>query len=449
ALSACLAGEIPRALAQNDYEGARQAAERFAEMFGPDHFYLELQDHGIPLQSQVNQGVLRLAAETGLPLVATNDAHYLRKEDAKLQDVLLCIQTGKTVDEPGRMRFETQEFYLKSEQQMRELFPNLPEAFENTARIAARCNVEFTFGQYHLPHFEVPEGYTSWSYFELLCNRGFSERYPEGNAAYRRQLDYEMQTIRKMGYVDYFLIVSDFVAFAKRAKIPVGPGRGSAAGSIVSYCLYITDIDPVKYGLVFERFLNPERVSMPDIDMDFCAVRRQEVIDYVMQKYGADHVAQIVTFGTMAARGAIRDVGRAMNFTFAETDVVAKLVPTTLHITLDEALRVSAKLRQMYDSDERVRQLLDMARALEGMPRNTSTHAAGVVITALPVYDYVPLARNDETIVTQYTMTTLEELGLLKMDFLGLRNLTIIEDAEQEIHKTEPDFSAADAPEDD
>lgn len=314
ALSACLAGEIPRALAQNDYEGARQAAERFAEMFGPDHFYLELQDHGIPLQSQVNQGVLRLAAETGLPLVATNDAHYLRKEDAKLQDVLLCIQTGKTVDEPGRMRFETQEFYLKSEQQMRELFPNLPEAFENTARIAARCNVEFTFGQYHLPHFEVPEGYTSWSYFELLCNRGFSERYPEGNAAYRRQLDYEMQTIRKMGYVDYFLIVSDFVAFAKRAKIPVGPGRGSAAGSIVSYCLYITDIDPVKYGLVFERFLNPERVSMPDIDMDFCAVRRQEVIDYVMQKYGADHVAQIVTFGTMAARGAIRDVGRAMNF---------------------------------------------------------------------------------------------------------------------------------------
>lgn len=449
ALSACLAGEIPRALAQNDYEGAKQAAERFSQMFGPDHFYLELQDHGIPLQNQVNQGVLRLAAETGLPLVITNDAHYLRKEDAKLQDVLLCIQMGKTVDDQDRMRFETQEFYLKSEEEMHALFPNLPEALENTARIAERCNVEFTFGKYHLPHFEVPEGYTSWSYFEMLCNKGFSERYPNAPERYRKQLDYEMETIRKMGYVDYFLIVSDFVAFAKSAKIPVGPGRGSAAGSIVSYCLHITDIDPAKYSLVFERFLNPERVSMPDIDMDFCAVRRQEVIDYVMQKYGADHVAQIVTFGTMAARGAIRDVGRAMNFTFAETDVVAKLVPTTLHITLDEALRVSSKLRQMYESDERVQQLIDMARALEGMPRNTSTHAAGVVITALPVYDYVPLARNDETIVTQYTMTTLEELGLLKMDFLGLRNLTIIEDAEREIHKTEPDFSAADAPEDD
>ena len=274
ALSACLAGEIPRALAQNDYEGARQAAERFSQMFGPDHFYLELQDHGIPLQNQVNQGVLRLAAETGLPLVITNDAHYLRKEDAKLQDVLLCIQMGKTVDDQDRMRFETQEFYLKSEDEMRALFPNLPEALENTARIAERCNVEFTFGKYHLPHFEVPEGYTSWSYFEMLCNKGFSERYPEAPAQYRKQLDYEMETIRKMGYVDYFLIVSDFVAFAKSAKIPVGPGRGSAAGSIVSYCLHITDIDPAKYSLVFERFLNPERVSMPDIDMDFCAVPR-------------------------------------------------------------------------------------------------------------------------------------------------------------------------------
>ncbi len=448
-LSACLAGEVPRLLAANDYEGAKAAALRFSAMFGPDNFYLELQDHGIELQNQVNQGILRLARETGLPLVVTNDAHYLRKEEAVLQDVLMCIQMGKTVDDPDRMRFETTEFYLKSEDEMRALFPNLEEALENTARIAERCNVEFEFGHYHLPEFHVPEGYTNWTYFEELCWEGFAERYPDAPEKDRMQLDYEMKMIRKMGYVDYFLIVSDFVAFARRAKIPVGPGRGSAAGSLVSYCLHITDIDPAKYSLVFERFLNPERVSMPDIDMDFCAIRRPEVIEYVMQKYGADHVAQIVTFGTMAARGAIRDVGRALNFTYAETDVVAKLVPTTLHITLDEALRVSPQLKEMYDGDERVKKLIDTARALEGMPRNTSTHAAGVVITARPVYDYVPLARNDDTIVTQYTMTTLEELGLLKMDFLGLRNLTIIDDAEKEIRKTVPDFSVAQVPEDD
>ncbi|MDD3165629.1 MAG: DNA polymerase III subunit alpha, partial [Oscillospiraceae bacterium] len=449
ALSACLAGEIPRALMQSDYPAAKAAATRYAEIFGPGNFYLELQDHGIAQQNEVNQGVLRLAREMGLPLVATNDAHYLRPEDAEMQDVLLCVQTAKTVDDPDRMRFQTQEFYLKSEQQMRALFPNVSEAFDNTVKIAEQCNVEFTFGQYHLPHFDVPQGETNWTYFVKLCSEGYARRYPSAPEQYRQQLDYEMQMIHKMGYVDYFLIVADFVNFAKNAGIPVGPGRGSAAGAMVSYCMDITDIDPVKYSLVFERFLNPERVSMPDIDMDFCAIRRPEVIDYVMRKYGADHVAQIVTFGTMAARGAIRDVGRALNFSFAETDVVAKLVPTTLHITLDEALRASTQLKALYDDDERVRRLIDTARALEGMPRNTSTHAAGVVITAQPVYDYVPLSRNDETIVTQYTMTTLEELGLLKMDFLGLRNLTIIDDAEKEIRKQVPDFSAAAAPEDD
>ena len=440
-LSACLAGEIPQKLLANEYDAAKAAALKLSGIFGPDNFYLELQDHGLSEQKQVNQGILRLAKETGLPLVVTNDAHYLKKEDSYLQDVLLCIQTGKTVDEPERMRFETEEFYVKSEEEMRKLFPALPEAYDNTVKIAQRCQVEIRFGEYHLPEFKVPEGYTNWTYFSELCWEGFAQRYPDADEAVRAQLEYEMKIIAQMGYVDYFLIVSDFVAFAKKAGIPVGPGRGSAAGCIVSYCLHITDLDPVKYNLVFERFLNPERVSMPDIDMDFCQNRRGEVIDYVMEKYGADHVAQIVTFGTMAARGAIRDVGRALNFTYAETDIVAKLVPSGPHITLDEALRVSKQLRDMYESDQRVKTLIDTARALEGMPRNTSTHAAGVVITKLPVYDYVPLSRNDETVVTQYTMTTLEELGLLKMDFLGLRNLTVIRDTEKEIQKSDPTFS--------
>ncbi len=440
ALSACLAGEIPRRLRQGDYQGAKAHALEMAEIFGPDHYYLELQDHGIPEQKTVNRDILRLARDTGLPLVATNDAHYVTRQDSKMQDVLMCIQMGKTVDDPNRMRFETEEFYIKSEEEMVALFPNLPEAITNTQAIADRCNVEFTFGNYHLPQFQYPEGYDAWSWFTELCWAGYAKRYPHDPDGYGERLEYEMSMIRKMGYVDYFLIVADFVAYAKSQGIPVGPGRGSAAGAMVSYCLGITDLDPMKYSLYFERFLNPERVSMPDIDMDFCQARRGEVIDYVMRKYGKDRVAQIVTFGTLAARAAIRDVGRALNFTYAETDAVAKLIPTTLHMTLEEALKVSPQLKELYDSDARVKELVDTARAIEGMPRNTSTHAAGVVITKNPVSDYVPLAKNDDTIVTQFTMTTIEELGLLKMDFLGLRNLTIIEEAEQNIRRREPNF---------
>ena len=450
ALSACLAGAIPRRLMDEDYEGAKNYALQLADIFGEDNFYLELQDHGIAEQRPVNQGVMRIARETGLPLVITNDAHYLRREDAKMQDVLLCVQTGKTVDDPDRMKFQTEEFYLKSEEELRQLFPNCDEAFENTARIADRCNLEFVFNQYHLPSFPVPEGYTNEAYFRKLCMDGFLERYDNPPQCYLERLEYEISVISRMGYVNYYLIVWDFIRYAKEAGIPVGPGRGSGAASIVAYCMHITEVDPMKYSLIFERFLNPERVSMPDFDTDFCQERRGEVIDYVMRKYGSDHVAQIATFGTMAARGAIRDVGRALNFTYAETDVVAKLVPTMpLHITLKEALNVSPKLKEMYDGDERVRLLIDTAMSLEGMPRNTSTHAAGVVITADPVCSYVPLSRNADTVVTQYTMTTIEELGLLKMDFLGLRNLTVIRDAELQIREFEPDFSIDMIPDDD
>ena len=449
ALSACLAGAIPQYLMLEDYDAAKKYALKMADIFGPGHFYLELQDHGIEEQRPVNQGVLRLARETGLPLVVTNDAHYLRKEDAEMQDVLLCIQTGKTVDEENRMKFQTEEFYLKSEDELRALFPNCDEAFENTVKIADMCNLEFVFNEYHLPSFPVPEGYTNEKYFRKLCYEGFEERYIDPPPEYLERLEYEIGVISRMGYVNYYLIVWDFIRYAKEQGIPVGPGRGSGAASIVAYCMHITEVDPMKYALIFERFLNPERVSMPDFDTDFCQERRGEVIDYVMRKYGKDHVAQIATFGTMAARGAIRDVGRALNFTYAETDVVAKLVPTTLHITLKEALEVSPKLKEMYDGDERVKKLIDTARALEGMPRNTSTHAAGVVITADPVCTYVPLSRNDDTIVTQYTMTTIEELGLLKMDFLGLRNLTVIEDAQKEIRKIDPEFDIAKVPDDD
>ena len=448
-LSACLAGAIPQRLMEEDYDGAKEYALKLADIFGEGNFFLEMQDHGIPEQRPVNQGIMRLARETGLPLVVTNDAHYLRKEDAKMQDVLLCIQTGKTVDEPNRMKFQTEEFYLKSEQEMRELFPNCEEAFENTQKIADRCNLEFVFNQYHLPSFPVPEGHTNERYFRKLCYEGFEERYQNPPQEYLDRLEYEIDVISRMGYVNYYLIVWDFIRYAKETGIPVGPGRGSGAASIVAYCMHITEVDPMKYALIFERFLNPERVSMPDFDTDFCQERRGEVIDYVMRKYGTDHVAQIATFGTMAARGAIRDVGRALNFTYAETDVVAKLVPTTLHITLEEALKVSPKLKEMYDEDERVKTLIDTAMSLEGMPRNTSTHAAGVVITADPVCSYVPLSRNDDTIVTQYTMTTIEELGLLKMDFLGLRNLTVIEDAEKQIKLLEPDFNIDKVPDDD
>ena len=449
ALSACLAGAVPQRLMENDYEGAKSYALELSRIFGEGNFFLEMQDHGIEEQRSVNLGVQRIARETGLPLVITNDAHYLRKEDAAMQDVLLCVQTGKTVDDENRMRFETEEFYLKSEEELLALFPGHQQALDNTAAIAERCNVEFIFNQYHLPSFPVPEGFTSESYFRKRCYDGFAERYPSAPESYVERLEYEIGVISRMGYVNYYLIVWDFIRYAKENGIPVGPGRGAGAAAIVAYCMHITEVDPMKYALIFERFLNPERVSMPDFDTDFCQERRGEVIDYVMRKYGADHVAQIATFGTMAARGAIRDVGRALNFTYAETDVVAKLVPTTPHITLDESLKTSPQLKELYDGDERVKKLIDTARSLEGMPRNTSTHAAGVVITARPVCDYVPLSRYDDTIVTQYTMTTFEELGLLKMDFLGLRNLTVIREAEELIRTHTPDFAIENVRDDD
>ncbi len=449
ALSACLAGAIPQALMNESYASAKAYALQMADIMGEGNFYLELQNHGIPEQLAVNQGIGRLARETGLPLVVTNDAHYLRREDAKMQDVLLCIQTGKTVDDENRMRFSSDDFYLKSEEELRALFPGCEEAFDNTVKIAQQCNLDFVFHEYHLPAYPVPEGYTNEEFFRKLCYDGFRERYPDEPEEYKQRLEYEIGVISRMGYVNYYLIVWDFIHYAKTTGIPVGPGRGSGAASIAAYCMHITEVDPMKYALIFERFLNPERVSMPDFDTDFCQERRGEVIEYVMRKYGTDHVAQIATFGTMAARGAIRDVGRALNFSFAETDVVAKLVPTTLHITLKDALESVPKLKEMYDTDDRIHTLLDTAMSLEGMPRNTSTHAAGVVITADPVYTYVPLSTNDNTVVTQYTMTTIEELGLLKMDFLGLRNLTVIRDAEQQIQVQNPGFSIDHIPDND
>ena len=449
ALSACLAGAIPQALMNESYASAKAYALQMADIMGEGNFYLELQNHGIPEQLAVNQGIGRLARETGLPLVVTNDAHYLRREDAKMQDVLLCIQTGKTVDDENRMRFSSDDFYLKSEEELRTLFPGCEEAFDNTVKIAQQCNLDFVFHEYHLPAYPVPEGYTNEEFFRKLCYDGFRERYPDEPEEYRQRLEYEIGVISRMGYVNYYLIVWDFIHYAKTTGIPVGPGRGSGAASIAAYCMHITEVDPMKYALIFERFLNPERVSMPDFDTDFCQERRGEVIEYVMRKYGTDHVAQIATFGTMAARGAIRDVGRALNFSFAETDVVAKLVPTTPHITLKDALESVPKLKEMYDTDARIHTLLDTAMSLEGMPRNTSTHAAGVVITADPVYTYVPLSTNDNTVVTQYTMTTIEELGLLKMDFLGLRNLTVIRDAEQQIQVQNPGFSIDHIPDND
>ena len=450
ALSACLAGEVPRLLRRGDYEGAKAHALEMRELFGADGYYLELQDHRLEADPQVIAGLLRLHDETGIPLVATNDAHYLTRGDAEMQDVLMCIQTGKTVEDPDRMRFETQEFYLKSEEEMRALFPSCPEAIDNTVKIAQLCNVDFEFGVHHLPEFRLPEGETDGNaYFEKLCRAGFARRYPNGGEGYAERLQFEMDMIRRMGFVDYFLIVSDFIHFAKSRGIPVGPGRGSAAGSMVSYCLDITDLDPMRYELYFERFLNPARVTMPDIDIDFCIRRRQEVIDYVTEKYGADRVAQIVTFGTMKAKAAIRDVGRALSFPYAEVDAIAKQVPFDPKMTLDKALALSKGLSDLYNGDERVKSLVDMARKVEGMPRNASTHAAGVVITKRPVYEYVPLATNDGVPVTQYIMTTLEELGLLKMDFLGLRNLTILDDAVKMVQQREPGFRLSDIPEDD
>ncbi len=450
ALSACLAGEIPRRLRNGDYEGAKAHALEMRELFGEDSYYLELQDHGLPEQKKVAAGILRLHEETGIPLVVTNDAHYLTREDAELQDALMCIQMGKLMEDENRMKFETSEFYVKSEDEMRALFPNYPEAADNTAKIAEMCNVDFQFGVHHLPEFKLPEGETDGdAYFEKLCWRGFEQRYPGAGEEYRERLRMEMGVIRQMGFVDYFLIVSDFIGYAKSQGIPVGPGRGSAAGSMVAYCLYITEIEPMKYSLYFERFLNPERVTMPDIDIDFCIRRRQEVIDYVARKYGEDHVAQIVTFGTMKAKAAIRDVGRVLNMPYAEVDNIAKQVPFSLDMTLDKALALSKGFADLYNGDERVKRLVDLARKLEGMPRNASTHAAGVVITKKPVHEYVPLATNDDLVVTQYTMVTLEELGLLKMDFLGLRNLTILDDAVKMVRQTQLDFSLSDIPDND
>ena len=448
-LSGCLAGDIPQKIVSGRYDEARSRALELREAFGED-FYLEIQRHGIPDEAAAARGLIRIHEETGIPLALTNDAHYIDKGDAYYQDVLMCIQTGKTVNQASRMRFETQEFYLKSEEEMRALFPGLNEACDNTELIAEKCGFDFEFGHYHLPRFKLPEGETdSASYLRKLCLAGFERRYGAGREDAEKQLAYELDMIGQMGFVDYFLIVSDFIGYAKSRGIPVGPGRGSAAGSVVSYCLGITDVDPIKYSLYFERFLNPERVSMPDIDIDFCVRRRGEVIDYVNRKYGADHVAQIVTFGTMAARAAIRDTGRALDIGYAECDAVAKQVPFAIGMTLDEAMKLSRQLREMYEGDEKLHSLIDTAKALEGMPRHASTHAAGVVITERPVYEYVPLAKNDESVVTQYTMTTLEHLGLLKMDFLGLRNLTVLEDAAELVRRRQPDFDVSALPEDD
>ena len=436
ALSACLAGEVPRYLEKGLYEKAKEAAKRHLEIFGEGNYFLELQDHGIPLQRQVNQGIMRLSKELNIPLVATNDCHYINADDWEAHDILLCIQTGKKVSDENRMRYEGGQYYVKSEEEMRQLFPYAPEAIENTHKIAERCNVEIEFGITKLPRFDVPDGYDSWGYLNHLCDEGFALRYPDDDGTLRARLDYELGTIKSMGYVDYFLIVWDFINFAKSHGIAVGPGRGSAAGSIVAYCLKITDIDPIRYQLLFERFLNPERVSMPDIDVDFCYERRQEVIDYVVEKYGKDQVAQIVTFGTLAARGVIRDVGRVMDLPYSLCDQVSKMVPAELNITLDLALQKNPELKTLYESDEQVKKLIDMSKRLEGLPRHTSMHAAGVVISRTSIDEYVPLSRGaDGTIVTQFTMTTLEELGLLKMDFLGLRTLTVIQDAVKMIEK--------------
>ena len=448
-LSGCVAGEIPRLIVNGEYDKAKQKALELRDIFGEDGFYLELQKHGLQDEEIASAGIIRLSRETGIPLVLTNDAHYVEKSDAYYQDVLMCIQMGKTVDDPGRMKFETQELYLKSEAEMKLLFPELPEAMENTEKIAGLCNFDFEFGHYHLPKFKLPSGETdSYEYLLKLCESGFEERY-SGKPEVHKQLEYELEMIRKMGFVDYFLIVSDFIRYAKNNGIPVGPGRGSAAGSVVSYCLKITDIDPIKYSLFFERFLNPERVSMPDIDVDFCVNRRGEVIDYVNRLYGSDHVAQIVTFGTMAARMAIRDVGRALSISYADTDRVAKQIPTALNMTISEAMKLSKPLKDIYDTEPELRRLIDVSMALEGMPRHSSTHAAGVVITEKPVYEYVPLATNDDSVVCQYQMTTLEELGLLKMDFLGLRNLTVLEDAAKLARRSEPGFTVNGIPEND
>ncbi|MCL2494951.1 MAG: DNA polymerase III subunit alpha [Oscillospiraceae bacterium] len=447
-LSACLAGEVPQALLENDYDRAKEVALWHENLFGKGNYFIEIQNHHLAEQERILPQLIRLAGETGIGLVATNDVHYVEKQDHKVQQVLICIQTNHVLGESTGLEFETQEFYLKSETEMAALFP--PEAIENTAKIAARCNVEIEFGHTSPPYFEVPGGRDHCEWITQLCEQGLVHRYGENPPeAYKARLHYELGIVNSMGYVDYYLIVHDFISYAKSQGIPVGPARGSGGGSLASYCLGITDIDPMKYNLLFERFLNPERVSMPDFDIDFCTERRGEVLDYVIAKYGADHVAQIVTFGTMAARSALRDVGRALGMPYGVVDRIAKLVPFELKISLEKALQASTELRAEYAGDDAVRELVDMARMVEGMPRNAGTHAAGVVITREPVRSYVPLARNDESIVTQFTMTTLEELGLLKIDFLGLRNLTVIHDAAEMARAVNPGFSLEAMPYDD
>ena len=445
ALSACLAGNVQYRLLNGDYEGARAEALEMREIFGEDNFFLEIQDQGLEEEERIRPLILKLHQETGIPLVATNDVHYVRREDAKAQDVLMCIQTQTTLDEPNRMRFANDQFYLKSEEEMRQVFSDLPQAIENSHMIAGRCQVDFTFGELHLPNFEAPSGLTNSEYLRKLCEEGLAERYKDPDQDLKDRLDYELTTIENMGYVEYFLIVWDFINYAKNRGIMVGPGRGSAAGSIVAYTLRITDIDPIKYGLIFERFLNPERVSMPDIDIDFCYERRGEVIDYVTEKYGADNVSQIITFGTMKAKQAVRDVGRVMNVSYQETDAIAKAIPFALNMTIDRALDMSPELQDKYREDQTTKEVIDMARAVEGMPRHASTHAAGVVISKKRLDEYVPLYLTDKGLATQFNMTTIEELGLLKMDFLGLRNLTIIRDALEMIeanHGVRIDFSS-------
>ncbi len=437
ALSACLAGEIPRYLERGMYDEGKKAALRYEQIFGKGNFFLELQDHGIPAQKTVNQQLLRLSRDIGIELVATNDSHYTYATDVEAHDVLLCIQTGKRVSDEDRMRYEGGQYYCKSPEEMEQLFPYAKEAIENTHKIAERCNVEIEFGVTKLPKYDVPDGYTSWEYLNKLCFEGLERRYPQAGEELKKQLEYELDVIKTMGYVDYFLIVWDFINYAKKNGIPVGPGRGSAAGSIVAYTLEITDIDPIRYGLVFERFLNPERVSMPDIDVDFCYERRQEVIDYVVEKYGKDRVVQIVTFGTMAARGVIRDVGRVLDMPYAAVDTIAKMIPNEPNITIDKALKMNPELLKVYNEQDEVHNLIDMGKRLEGLPRHTSMHAAGVVISQKSVDEYVPLSRaSDGSITTQFTMTTLENLGLLKMDFLGLRTLTVIQDAVNLVKKS-------------
>lgn len=442
ALSACLAGEVQRYLARGMYEAGCEAAKRYEGIFGKGNFFLELQDHGIPEQKYVNPQLIRMSQELGIDLVCTNDVHYTYAQDADAHDILLCIQTGKKVTDENRMRYDGGQYYLKSPEEMAELFPYAPQALENTCKIAERCNVEIEFGVTKVPHFEVPQGFDSWTYLNHLCNEGMKRRYPDADEEKKKRLEYELSVIHKMGYVDYFLIVWDYINYAKTHGIAVGPGRGSAAGSIVSYCLGITDIDPIKYSLIFERFLNPERVSMPDIDVDFCYERRQEVIDYVVEKYGKDCVVQIVTFGTMAARAVIKDVGRVLDLPYAMVDNIAKMVPREIGITIDKAIQENPDLRNVYENDAQVHDLIDKSKRLEGLPRHASMHAAGVLISQKAVDEYVPVATGaDGAVVAQFVMTTLEELGLLKMDFLGLRTLTVIQDAEKLARKKNPEFS--------